>query len=44
MKFLEYVWKGWNDWILEVIRITIWIFWIHEMKFLKTDVSERTSD
>ena len=23
--------KGWNDWILEVIRITIWIFWIHEM-------------
>ena len=23
--------KGWNGWILEVIRITIWIFWIHEM-------------
>ena len=23
--------KGWNDWILEVIRITIWILWIHEM-------------
>ena len=23
--------KGWNGSILEVIRITIWIFWIHEM-------------
>ena len=23
--------KGWNGWILEVIRINIWIFWIHEM-------------
>ena len=23
--------KGWNGWILEVIRITIWIFWIHQI-------------
>ena len=26
-----------NDSILGVIRITVWIFWIHEIYFLKTD-------
>ena len=32
--------KGKNDSIFGVIRMTDWIFWIHEMYFLKTDNSK----
>ena len=32
--------KGRNDSFLGVIQIAIWIFWIHEVWFLKTDNSK----
>ena len=32
--------KGRSDYILGVIQITVWIFWIQEMHFLKKDSSK----
>ena len=32
--------QGRSDYILGVIRITVWIFWIHEIQLLKKDSSK----
>ena len=32
--------KGRSDYILGLIRITVWIFWIHEIQLLKKDSSK----